>query len=95
MLKRLSRGNILWKTACVFLPGSSIANGSWKATAGALKGGSSEFEMVWETADTGCTRQKAVPFALGRGRVVGAAWQEARPNTTAQPPHNEHVQRAV
>ena len=46
------------------------ANNGWKATAGTLKEGSIEFEMVWDTSDTGFTRQKAVRFAWGRGGVA-------------------------
>jgi len=48
------------------------ANGGWKATAATLKEGTIEFEMVWDTADAGFTRQKAVRFAWGRGGVVEA-----------------------
>ena len=38
------------------------ANNGWKATAGTLKEGSIEFEMVWDTADTGFSAIKDAYF---------------------------------
>lgn len=38
------------------------ANNGWKATAGTLKEGSIEFEMVWDTADAGFTALKDAYF---------------------------------
>lgn len=38
------------------------ANNGWKATAGTLKEGSIEFEMVWDTADAGFTALKNAYF---------------------------------
>ena len=38
------------------------ANNGWKATAGTLKEGSIEFEMVWDTADAGFTAIKNAYF---------------------------------
>lgn len=49
------------------------ANNGWRATAGTLKEGSIEFEMVWDPTDAGFTRQKAVRFAWARGGVVEEA----------------------
>ncbi len=39
------------------------ANNGWKATAGTLKEGSIEFEMVWDTADAGFTAIQEAYFA--------------------------------
>ncbi|HXH23888.1 MAG TPA: phage tail tube protein [Vicinamibacterales bacterium] len=46
------------------------ANSGWRATVATLKEASVEFEMVWDTADAGFTRQKAIPFTWGRGEVT-------------------------
>jgi len=45
-------------------------NAGWRATVATLKDGSIEFEMVWDMADAGFTRQKAVRFAWCRGGIV-------------------------
>ena len=39
------------------------ANSGWKATAGTLKEGSIEFEMVWDTSDAGFTAIQQAYFA--------------------------------
>jgi hypothetical protein len=39
------------------------ANGGWKATAGTLKEGTIEFEMVWNTSDAGFTAIQQAYFA--------------------------------
>lgn len=49
------------------------ANSGWRATVGTLKEASVEFEMVWDTADAGFTRQKRVPFIWSRGGVRALA----------------------
>jgi len=46
------------------------ANNGWKATAGTLKEGSIEFEMVWDTADTGFG---AIKDAYFNNTVIGLA----------------------
>jgi predicted secreted protein len=46
------------------------ANGGWKATAGTLKEGSIEFEMVWDTADAGFT---AIQQAYFGNTLIGLA----------------------
>ena len=38
------------------------ANAGWRATAGTLKDGSIEFEMVWDTSDAGFTAMKDAYF---------------------------------
>ncbi len=48
------------------------ANSGWRATAPTLRECTCEFEMVWDPADAGFTRQKAIPFTWGRGRMVEA-----------------------
>jgi hypothetical protein len=51
------------------------ANGGWKATAGTLKEGTIEFEMVWDTADAGFTAIKDAYFAntlIGLAAMDGA-----------------------
>ena len=45
------------------------ANSGWRATAPTLRECAVDFEMVWDPADTGFTRQKAIPFTWGRGGV--------------------------
>jgi hypothetical protein len=50
------------------------ANSGWRATVATLKEASVEFEMVWDTADAGFTRQKEVPFTWGRGEVRELDW---------------------
>jgi len=45
------------------------ANSGWRATVATLKEATVEFEMVWDTADAGFTRQKHVPFTWSRGEV--------------------------
>jgi len=42
------------------------ANSGWKATAGTLKEGSIEFEMVWDTEDAGFTAIKDAYFSNTR-----------------------------
>lgn len=49
------------------------ANAGWRATVATLKEASVEFEMVWDTADAGFTRQKGIPFTWGRGGVQEVA----------------------
>ena len=44
------------------------ANNGWKATAGTLKEGSIEFEMVWDTADSGFT---AIKNAYFNNTIIG------------------------
>ena len=46
------------------------ANNGWKATAGTLKEGSIEFEMVWDTADAGFT---AIQQAYFNNTLIGMA----------------------
>lgn len=46
------------------------ANSGWKATAGTLKEGSIEFEMVWDTADAGFT---AIKNAYFNNSLIGVA----------------------
>lgn len=46
------------------------ANNGWKATAGTLKEGSIEFEMVWDTADVGFT---ALQNAYFGNSLIGLA----------------------
>lgn len=46
------------------------ANNGWKATAGTLKEGSIEFEMVWDTADAGFT---AIKDAYFNNTILGLA----------------------
>ncbi|NJL32246.1 MAG: hypothetical protein HC898_11870 [Phycisphaerales bacterium] len=46
------------------------ANNGWKATAGTLKEGSIEFEMVWDTTDAGFT---AVQSAYFGNSLIGLA----------------------
>ena len=46
------------------------ANNGWKATAATLKEGSIEFEMVWDTADTGFT---AIKDAYFNNSIIGMA----------------------
>ena len=46
------------------------ANNGWKATAGTLKEGSIEFEMVWDTADAGFT---AIKDAYFNNTIIGLA----------------------
>lgn len=46
------------------------ANNGWKATAGTLKEGSIEFEMVWDTEDAGFT---AIKDAYFNGTILGLA----------------------
>ncbi len=46
------------------------ANNGWRATVATLKEATVEFEMVWDTADAGFTRQKEVPFTWGRDGVL-------------------------
>lgn len=46
------------------------ANNGWKATAGTLKEGSIEFEMVWDTSDTGFT---AIKDAYFNNTAIGIA----------------------
>ena len=46
------------------------ANNGWKATAGTLKEGSIEFEMVWDTADAGF---KAIKDAYFNNSLIGIA----------------------
>src|SRR5512146_2031330 len=41
------------------------ANNGWKATAGTLKEGSIEFEMVWDTEDAGFTAIQTAYFTNG------------------------------
>lgn len=45
------------------------ANSGWRATVATLKEATVEFEMAWDTADAGFTRQKRVPFTWARGGV--------------------------
>jgi hypothetical protein len=45
-------------------------NNGWKATAGTLKEGSIEFEMVWDTTDTGFT---AIQQAYFQNSKIGIA----------------------
>lgn len=49
------------------------ANQGWRATAPTLRECSVEFEMVWDPADAGFTRQKAVGFTWGRRGVLEVA----------------------
>ena len=44
------------------------ANSGWKATAGTLKEGSIEFEMVWDTADAGFDPSEGGAVRMGPGR---------------------------
>ncbi len=46
------------------------ANNGWKATAGTLKEGTIEFEMVWDTADAGFT---AIKDAYFNNSIIGLA----------------------
>ena len=46
------------------------ANAGWKATAGTLKEGSIEFEMVWDTSDAGFT---AIQTAYFNNTLIGLA----------------------
>ncbi len=46
------------------------ANNGWKATAGTLKEGSIEFEMVWDTTDAGFT---AIQQAYFNNSLIGMA----------------------
>ncbi len=46
------------------------ANNGWKATAGTLKEGSIEFEMVWDTEDAGFT---AIKDAYFNNTLIGLA----------------------
>ena len=53
------------------------ANNGWRATVATLKDGSIEFEMVWDTADTGFTAIKsawfggtAIEFAVMDGAIT-------------------------
>jgi len=46
------------------------ANSGWRATAPTLRECTCEFEMVWDPADAGFTRQKAARFAWCRGGIV-------------------------
>ena len=46
------------------------ANNGWKATAGTLKEGSIEFEMVWDTSDAGFT---AIQTAYFNNTLIGVA----------------------
>ena len=46
------------------------ANNGWKATAGTLKEGSIEFEMVWDTTDAGFT---AIKNAYFNNTIIGLA----------------------
>jgi len=46
------------------------ANAGWKATAAVLKEGSIEFEMVWDTEDTGFT---AIQTAYFQNSLIGLA----------------------
>jgi hypothetical protein len=48
-------------------------NNGWRATVPTLKEASVEWEMVWNTADAGFTRQKRVPFTWRRNSAISAA----------------------
>lgn len=49
------------------------ASGGWRAKRAALNEAKMEWGMVWDTADAGFTRQKAIPFTWGRGGVQEVA----------------------
>lgn len=55
------------------------ANSGWRATAGTLKEGSIEFEMVWDTADAGFT---AIQEAWFSGDLIGLAAMDDDITTT-------------
>ena len=55
------------------------ANNGWKATAGTLKEGSIEFEMVWDTADAGFT---AIKNAWFNNTLIGLAAMDGPVATT-------------
>ena len=55
------------------------ANNGWKATAGTLKEGSIEFEMVWDTADAGFT---AIKDAYFNNTTIGLAAMDGAVATT-------------
>lgn len=61
------------------------ANGGWRALAGTLKDGSIEFEMVWDTQDTGFTAIKdawfndtPIEFAVMDGDITASGSQGLR-----------------
>lgn len=63
------------------------ANSGWRATVATLRECSIEFEMVWDPADAGFTRQKAVPFAWARGVIRG---RRSDPSAGSLLPPHDH-----